>query len=394
MRRTDIAFWAATSVSLAVFALLGPLERRIELIGEDDLSRIWAGPRAFLTGTDPYDPSGWYAAAVALGTQAPDTAVYIYPPWVTLVLLPLGALPLLLASFLWLGASLALAIFALRAALTTLLPGRWPEHALLAATLVLTWSGVVNLTIGQWGHILVAAIFATVLLLRRGRYAVAGLAAVALVVKPHLFLLTAPALAVQALWPTEGRVPARAGVRFVAVALGVAVALVAAAWIVFPSWWPSWLQGVVGQQVQLTRNTVAGFLGVVFGPSGTPFAPLVILALVALALRFHPRSPGWLPVWTALSIVVVPYASSYDHILLIVPVVLAAGALLPMSPRASRLVAIAGAAVLLLLTPVVYAIAVLRHGESHSVVVPLAVFAIVTVGLWRFRTPPATLPAP
>ena len=394
MRRTDIAFWAATSVSLAVFAVLGPLERRIELIGQDDLSRIWAGPRAFLTGTDPYDPSGWYAAAVALGTQAPDTAVYIYPPWVTLVLLPLGALPLLLASFLWLGASLALAILALRTALGTLLPGRWPEHALLAATLVLSWSGVVNLTIGQWGHILVAAIFATVLALRRGRSAVAGLAAVALVVKPHLFLLTAPALAVQALWPTEGRAPARAGVRFVAVALGVAVALVAAAWIVFPSWWPSWLQGVVGQQVQLTRNTVAGFLGVVFGPSGTPFAPLVILALVALALRFHPRSPGWLPVWTALSIVVVPYASSYDHILLIVPVVLAAGALLPMSPRASRFVAIAGAAVLLLLTPVVYGIAVLRHGESHSVVVPLAVFAIVTVGLWRFRTPPATLPAP
>lgn len=381
-------------MSLAAFAALGPLERRIELIGSDDLSRIWAGPRAFLSGADPYDPSSWYATAVALGTQPPDTAVYIYPPWVTLALLPIGALPLALASALWLVAGLALALVALRAALRALLPDRPLDHAILAATLLLSWSGMVGLVIGQWGHVLVAALFATVLGLRGGRPVAAGLAATALIVKPHLFLLTAPALAAHALWPAAGRAPSRPGVRFVGVAVGVTLALVALAWVVLPSWWPAWLDGVAARQVQATRNTVAGLVGTLVGPAGASVAALVILALVAVALRFHPRSPGWLPVWTALSLVVVPYASSYDHVLLIVPIVLAAGALLPVSPPSSRGVVLSGAAVMLLLAPVMYAIAVLRHSESLSVVVPLAVFAIVTVALWRLRSPAATLAAP
>lgn len=392
MRRADIAFWSATALSLVAFAVLGPLERRIELIGEDDLSRIWAGPRAVLTGADPYDASEWVATAVALGTQTPDTAVYIYPPWVTLALLPVGALPLALASALWLITGLTLAVIAMRAALRALLPDRALEHAVVAATLVLSWSGMVNLIIGQWGHLLVAALLATVLALRGGRPGVAGLSAVAFVVKPQLFLLTAPALALHALWPEAGRRPSKAGIRFVLVAIGLTLAVVAIAWIVLPSWWPTWFQRVAGQQIQATRNTVAGLLGTVAGPIGASVAPLVILALVAVALRFHPRSPGWIPVLTALSLVVVPYASSYDHILLIVPIVLAAGALLPVSPRASRLVALSGAAVLLVATPIMYGVAVLRHSESLSVVVPLAVFAIVTVALWRFRAPAVTLP--
>lgn len=391
--RADRAFWAATGAALLVFAALGPLERRIGMIGADDLSRIWAGPRAFLTGSDPYDPSGWYAVAVGLGTQPPDTAVYIYPPWVTLLLLPLAALPLVMASGVWLVASLAAAVLALRAALRAFLPGRAFEHAVLVVTLVLSWSAVVNLVIGQWGHFLVAATFTTVLALARGRPSLAGVTAVALVIKPQLFLLTAPALAVRALWPEEGRAPARTGTRFVIVALAATAALIAVAWIVLPSWWPAWLEGVAGRQIQATRNTVSGLLGTLFGPVGSAAAPLVIVALAAAALRFHPRSPGWLPVWMSLSVVAVPYASSYDHVLLIVPIVLAAGALFPLSPAASRRVVLACAGVMLLGTPVMYGIAVLRRSESLSVVIPLAIFAIVTFALWNTRSRPVRVSA-
>jgi hypothetical protein len=122
--RTDRAFWGATALSLAAFALLGPLERRIELLGEDDLSRLWAAPRAFLNGSDPYDPVTWYDTAIALGTQAPDTAVFTHPPWVVVALLPLGLIPLTLVSALWLVAGLGLSIAAVRSALRALLPDR------------------------------------------------------------------------------------------------------------------------------------------------------------------------------------------------------------------------------------------------------------------------------
>lgn len=391
--RADRAFWTSTALSLAAFAVLGPLERRVGMIGEDDLSRIWAGPRALLAGSDPYDAATWYATAVGLGTQPPDTAVYIYPPWVTLVLLPLAALPLAAASAVWLAAGLAASILMLRRALRALLPGRAVEHAVFPVVLILSWSAVVNLVIGQWGHLLVAALFATVLALRDGRVITAGLTAVAMIIKPQLFLFTAPALAVRALWPAAGRGPEPGGVRFIGVALALTAVLIAVAWVALPQWWPSWLEGVAGRQIQATRNTVSGFLGTVAGPIAASLAPLVILALAAVAARFHPRSPGWLPVWLSLSLVAVPYASSYDHVLLIVPVVLAAGALLPVSAGASRSAMVACAGVMLVGTPVMYGVAVLRHSESLSVVIPLAVFAIVTRALWPLRSVPPTVAA-
>lgn len=356
------------------------------MIGHDDLSRIWAGPRALLTGSDPYHPATWYATAVALGTQAPDTAVYIYPPWVVLLLVPLAALPLASAAAVWLALSLGASLLMLRRALRALLPGRVVEHALAPLVLILSWSAIVNLVIGQWGHFLVAALFAVVLALRARRPVPAGLAAAATVIKPQLFLLAAPALALHALWPDEGRRPRAPGVIFVLTAIAVTALAIAVAWVLLPQWWPSWLEGVAGRQIQATRNTVSGLLGTFFGPAGSAAAPLVLLALAAIALRFHPRSPAWLPVWMSLTLVAVPYASSYDHVVLVVPIVLASAALLPASPAASRSVLIACAVVMLLAAPVMYGVAVLRHSESLSVVIPLAVFAIVTRALWPLRS--------
>ena len=123
-RRADLAFFASAAAALLVLVLFGALQRRLEMIGNDDLSRIWAGPRAVLIGADPYDPASWVATTRALGTLAPDTPVYIYPPWVTLVLVPLAALPLNVASMAWLVGSIAAGLAGLRLLLRASLPGR------------------------------------------------------------------------------------------------------------------------------------------------------------------------------------------------------------------------------------------------------------------------------
>lgn len=385
MDRTERAFWGATALSLAVFALLGPLERRIELLGEDDLSRLWAAPRAFLNGSDPYDPATWYETAVSLGTQAPDTAVFTHPPWVVVALLPLGLIPLTVVSALWLVASLGLSIAALRSALRALLPERPLEHAVAAFALLVSWAGMLNVILGQWGGILVAALFAMALALRRGRAVTAGLLTIGFLFKPQLFLLAAPALALHAAWPEAGCRPARLGARFIAAALVPAAMLIAISWALIPWWLDPWSRHIGSPFTRPEYDTIPALLATVLGPPGSLFAPLAILALVGVGLSFHPRSPGWLPIWLALSIACAPYTNSYDKILLIVPLVLAAGALHPRYAARGRWVLLAGAAVLIFLTPLMYGIAVARHSETLSPVVPLLVVAVIATGLWPLR---------
>ncbi len=356
------------------------------MIGEDDLSRIWAGPRAVLTGHDPYDPSSWVATATALGTQVPDTAVFIYPPWVTVPLLPLGALPLPIASALWLTLSLVAAIVATRVAIDRLLPGRARDHAVIAVALLLSWVGLLTLIIGQWGYLLVAALFAAILALRNGRPVIAGVAALAFLAKPQLFVFTALAFAAHALWPRRrGEGAPRDGALAVGVAAAGALCLLVVGWVVLPSWWPTWLQIVGAQQTKPFSDTVAGLFAALFGPGAVPLAWLVVAALAALALTFHPRGDAWMPVWTSLSVVGAPYTNSYDQILLLVPIVLAAGALHPRSLRASRAVIWAGAGILLIVTPLMYQVALIRHSETFGAIVSVSIFAIVTASLWRYR---------
>jgi hypothetical protein len=381
-RRADLAYFASTAVALGVLAAFGALQQRLSMIGSDDLSRIWAGPRAYLIGADPYDPATWAATARALGTLPPDTPVYIYPPWVALALIPLGALPLNVASIAFLLGSVTAAVVGLRALLRTYVPGRPMMHALAAAMLLLSWVGALSLIIGQWGYLLVAALSTIVVLLRGGRPAPAGVAAIALIVKPQLFVLAAPALAAWALWPVGSRRVTRSGVRFVTTALVTTVAIVAVSWLVLPSWWPTWLVQVGGVQLGPDSDTVPGLLAALGGADGPRFAPLVLLALVAVALRFHPRSDAWLPVWLTLSLVAAPYTNSYDQILLVVPIVIACGVALRRSVARARMVMGVGATTLIVVTPLMYELAVRRHSETFGVLVPLTVFAVIVATLW------------
>jgi hypothetical protein len=385
-RRADVAFAVTAGLCLLALVAFGVIGRRLEMIGSDDFSRIWAGPRAVIIGSDPYDPASWAATAQSLGTQAPDTAiaVYPYPPWVVLVLLPLGLMPLPVASLLWLIASLTAGIAGLHALLREYLPGRPGAHAVAAATLLLSWAGLLSLIIGQWGFLLIGVLCAIAVSLRSGRLIPAGLAAVALAAKPQLFVFTAPALALHAAWPARGRAIRRDGLRFIGVAVAVFVVVFVASCIVLPSWWPNWLR-FAGSTLTPDSDTIPALLLAVGGDGALRAAPVALLALVAIGLCFHPRSEAWLPVWLALSSAGVLYSNSYDHILLVVPIAMASGVAARRSRRASWIVLGLGAAVLVVGTPLMYEVALRRHSETYGVLVPLAVFALIVVALWPLR---------
>jgi len=385
-RRADIAF--AVTVGLCLLALLasGVIGKRLEMIGHDDFSRIWAGPRAVILGHDPYDPASWPATAQALGTLAPDTAipVYPYPLWVVLVLLPIGLVPLPVAALLWLVASLTAAITGLHALLREYLPERPGAHALAGATLLLSWVGLLCLIGGQFAFMLIGVLSAIVVCLRSGRFGAAGVAAAALAAKPQLFVFSAPALALHALWPARGRVIARDGLRFVAVAVGVFAVPFVLSFVVRPGWFPEWLR-FAGSALIPDSDTIPALLLTVGGEGALRLAPIALLVLIAIGLCFHPRSDAWLPVWLALSSAGVLYSNSYDHILLIVPIVMASGVAAHRSRLASWIVLGLGALVLLVVTPLMYQLALMRHSETYGVLVPLAVLAIIVIALWPLR---------
>jgi hypothetical protein len=376
-RRADLAYFAGLAVALTGLVVLGVVQMRIDKLGADDFSRIWTGPRAFLGGADPYDVATWADTAVRVGTYPADTAVYLYPPWVILALLPLALLPVGVAGVVWTGVGICAAIVAVRALLRAYVPDLDWAHGVVALVLVSSAPAVVTLLTGQWTFLFVAALVAIVLCLRDRRPVVAGFVALVMLFKPPLFVFTAAALAVRALWP-RGPDP-RTGRRFVLVAVGAGVATIAISWLILPSWWPAWVENVAAVQVAIEPVTIKTLFGTLLGPNGGWLAPPVLLGMVFAALQFEPRSDGWLPVWFALSSAAVVYSNTYDLLLLIVPIVLAAGALA--SRWRAALVIVAGAVLLLLVMWYLHTIYV----RGYAAGVALLAFVIITAALWPQR---------
>lgn len=375
-RRADIAYFTSLAVGAAVLVVLGFAQLRIDKLGTDDFATAWSGARALLIGADPYDVATWTDTVTRiLRRPLLDTAVYAYPPWVAFALVPLAFLSVETAGAVWSLLGISAAVVVVRALLRAYVPDRPLVHATVGALLVMSAPAVVALLLGQWPFVFVAMLAAIALLLRAGRPVAAGLVAVVMLAKPPLFVFAAVALAVRALWPGNSAV----GRPFLITALAAGTATIAISWLIIPSWWPAYLIHVAAHQVTIEPVTIQTLFITLFGPGGTWLAPPVLLAMVAAGLRFHPLSDGWVPVWFALSSAGVVYSNTYDLLMLVVPIVLAAGALA--SRQRAALVIVAGAVLLL---PVMWYLHTI-YVRGYAAGVALLAFVIITVALWPQR---------
>lgn len=374
-RRADIAYFTSLAVSAIALVVFGVVQLRIDKLGADDFSTVWAGPRALLMGVDPYDVATWVDTARRIGTHPLlDTAVYAYPPWVALAFVPLALLPVGTAGVIWSLTGISAAVIALRALLRAYLPGLAWAHSVVGALLLVSAPAVVAILLGQWPFLFVAMLAAIALLLRAHRPVPAGLVAVMMLAKPPLFVFTSAALAVRALWPGNSVL----GRHFVITATAAGIATIAISWIILPSWWPAYLIHVAAHQVTIEPVTIQTLFITLFGANGGWLAPPAILAMVFAALQFDPRSDGWLPVWLSLSIAGVVYSNTYDLLLLLIPIVLAGGAL---TPGRRALVIVAGA---VLLFPVMWYLHTI-YVRGYAAGVALLIFVIITAALWPRR---------
>lgn len=377
-RRSDLAYVVAILIGVLFIIFLGPLDRRLEIAHINDFSGFWAGPRAVLAGVSPWDPARYPDARIAFDTQLDSAPVLNYMPWTVIALLPIGLLPLDVAAWIWMALSIVCAAIALRALLREFLPGRAVVHGMLGLALFVGQPGFHTIVLGQWALLLMSAVAAIVLAVRAGHTRRAGVAALALLAKPQLFVWTALGLGVAALFDLRYR-------RFVIFALVVGGALVIASWLAYPDWFGAWSADIPARRTGRSAVLLSAF-GQVLGTPGRVLAIAVIGAGLVLASRFVPGSDSWLAVWLALSSAGAIYSWSYDHVLLFVPLVVAGGVLAAAGrERAARRLTIGGALTFLLVSPVFYAIGVLRHDETFSIAVPVALFVAIAWSLWPYR---------
>jgi hypothetical protein len=376
LRRTDVAYFTGLALGLAALAVFF-WNLRIAMLGIDDFSLIWAGPRAFLLGSDPYDPATWRETAMRNGqVQIPFHLVYLYPPWVTIALVPFALVSAPIAVAVWTVIGMTVAVVAMRTLLRAYLPDVDWAHGIVGLLLTISAPAAVTFLTGQWTFFFVAALAAIVLCLRAKRSVAAGLLALTMLVKPPLFVFGSLGLAMRGLWP-RGSDP-QSGRRFVLVAVGAGLVTIAVSWLILPSWWPAWFEHIAVVMVGIEPVTIQTLFFQLFGPNGGWLAPPAILAMVLVALQFDPRSEAWLPVWLSLSIAGVVYSNTYDLLLLLIPIVLAGGAL---TQGRRALVIVAGA---VLLFPVMWYLHTI-YVRGYAAGVALLIFVIITAALWPQR---------
>ncbi|MGE5180229.1 MAG: glycosyltransferase family 87 protein [Bacteroidota bacterium] len=182
--RTALVALAALIVVGALGAI-GAVSVGKQLRSGNDFPIYWGAARTLAAGGSPYD--------VASGLHG-----YVYPPFLALVLIPVGALPLGVAAWIWFVLSAAAAALACRVALRLVRRG-WGPGGLarwaLAAWLPLAGLAADNAALGQANLILLAlGVAGSAELLRRRDLRGGGLIGLAAAVKPHLALLLVPGL--------------------------------------------------------------------------------------------------------------------------------------------------------------------------------------------------------
>lgn len=378
--RLELPFLLGVVLGAALLVGSGFEALRESRTHSNDWSGIWAGSNALTEGHDPYDPSTWPQVALRHQDQVPETAVYGYPGYVALLLLPLGVLPLGIAATVWTFGGLALAGLGLRALLQAYAPD-WPLlHTLIGLCLLVSQPAITTFYDGQWSFLLVGVLsFALVQLAGADRGEAGVLLALACLVKPQLTLLALPGAARALI--------ARGRLRVLAAAATTVLGAVAVSLALLPDWVPAYV-GVLSTRLPIAprATTLPTSLHDLFGTPGFGLGLLIVAALMTLPLLFPARSAASLALALGAGIAGALYSWSYDQLVLLVPLVLACGALRQSYPRRARLLLYVGVACLIGLGLVLHAVfAPTRVNESYNGLVSGVLASAMAIALWPLR---------
>ena len=350
-----------------------------------DFYCFWIGGRLVLAGRDPYDAPTWLAATAGVFpdprgflSPAPCADRFAYPYWTAVVLAPFGALPVEVAAMAWMSinvaAALAGALVAWRIA-----GGTERGRALFLALMLSSQPFWTLLVSGQFTGIMLGILASLAWALARDEERSAGVALAALLVKPQFGVLVGPAVVAHAALARHVRL-----LTAMAISAGV---LAAVAFALAPSWAGGWVAELQLRQAgQLAvRPSVWGLSSFVFGD---PAVGWLILAATIALIVFLARGDAFAPVplvalTASLSLVISPYESIYDHLVLVLPWALALAIAVR---RESISLQIALVAIASLLPWIVFAVWQRGGTATLGVLVPIAASLLLSFALRLERT--------
>lgn len=391
LRLLVLAVSMGSALALAGFAIIREFPPRPSGLA-GDYRVFYAAAELISRGSSPYSLSLLQAAEHLAHAYPSFNAVlktFVDPPATAWVLVPLSKLPF------WLSYGVFTALGVLVVVVTITLLARdlgWRHTSILAASVLVSWIGLLGLLAGQLDALLFAALAGSMLLAWHERSLAAGCVLALTLLKPSL-LWPVPVFMFLALWPDRGR-----ALRFVAGFVLVGALFILASWSLLPSWWHS--LGVFATGVGTNHPDLAGLPGLLAAAprswglgTGTSAPPALLLVAVAIAAMasfgvWMMVSPDWRRVslvgritWAAalplgIWLLATPYAHPNDALLLLPLFMLTVG-------RDARRVhglglGLSAAAMVLLL--------LIWPGGVVPWQLGLAVFAALGVGLWRWRT--------
>jgi len=302
-----------------IILLIAMLSRLRRAEGESDLLVYWSAARVLATGGNPFDQP---TLQTVQRTTRPNSVARPgqgwaawNPPWLLVVMLPLGLLPFGWAVRAWLLCSMGLILIA------SIWTWRWiasPAHSrglsiVLGSTLAFGQT-LSCLHEGQISGLVLVGLVAGLWCLQADRDYWAGIALLLTTIKPHMTYFV---LWLVLLWVIRHR-----RWKVVVGLLGSALACMLVLWLVFPGWLPAYvrlLSGHTNVVFGVSAATIGGVAYALWGTHLLRFAGVLLLPLSSAVLSLA-NSENWLTTMNVallLSVPLAPYGFNFDQVVLL-----------------------------------------------------------------------------
>lgn len=326
-------------VVLLDLTFIMPIKRLDVPNPDNDLSVFWSAARTVWQGGNPYDFAPGSLFHQIANSAGGDSDVFLSPFFLTLLFMPLAALPLNLAALVWLLFSQATLAFSAFLIVGLTGPRFTPQTMFQIVLLVVFWRYSFEVMIlNNLSILMLGATVVSYYCSRTKKPFRAGLAATLLLLKPQLFFLTLPLLLVVPTTPGQPDLDdsTRASWlnretywRWLGFAAGCGVFGVYS-FAVFPGWLAEWLRSAGGRYTPQFDNEMASVRSVAALLMGNTFVTPVylflagVVSLAALAAWWRNRHNErdftfLLAVVVCLNLLAAPYTRSYDFCLLLIP---------------------------------------------------------------------------